>query len=371
MFEPYTLNQVLERAAEKRFATASFFCGVGGSALGYALAGGNVLFGVDASRQATIAFQRNFPTARSILADINQIGASDESVRHFLHTHDLADAHLDILDGSPPCTEFSRSGRGQRPFESTAGLIFPFLRIAHCLRPKAILIENVPEFVRSEIFRPAETFLRFGEDDRRHYYSAVRVLDASDFGTPQRRRRALMIALREDIARQAGFAEDARIVRLFPRADAEPSILREALDGLHPNAQAARPYCAALRPSAYRRVAARMRTSPRNPIRIRHLGRDRPFELCRASLDHPSPTLTCLGQAPNGLGGVLHPLANRKFSVPEIKRIMGAPDDIHLEGSVTNAAQQLCNMVPPPLIARVAASVHDLALRGAIETDGD
>jgi hypothetical protein len=76
------------------------------------------------------------------------------------------------------------------------------------------------------------------------------------------------------------------------------------------------------------------------------------FTLARTSWDRPAPTLVIAGQKPDGLSGAIQPELDRKFTVPELKRLFGLPDDFILTGTIEEAVQCICNMVPPLLSRR-------------------
>jgi len=90
---------------------------------------------------------------------------------------------------------------------------------------------------------------------------------------------------------------------------------------------------------------------------------DKWFTLRRCSWDRPVPTLTVAGQAPDGRCGALHPAEDRKFTIPELKRLFGMPDDFVVTGTLMQAAERLCRMVPPLLMKAVAESVYERVLR--------
>ena len=70
-----------------------------------------------------------------------------------------------------------------------------------------------------------------------------------------------------------------------------------------------------------------------------------------------------MGQRPDGLSGALHPVEDRKFSLPELKRLTGLPDDFVLTGSLGQATERICRMVPPPLMQAIAERVYERVLK--------
>ena len=60
--------------------------------------------------------------------------------------------------------------------------------------------------------------------------------------------------------------------------------------------------------------------------------------------------------------GAIHPDQDRKFTIPELKRLTGLPDDFILSGTLGQAAERVCRMVPPFLTKAVAESIYDNVL---------
>ena len=87
------------------------------------------------------------------------------------------------------------------------------------------------------------------------------------------------------------------------------------------------------------------------------------FKLKRASFDMPCFTLTCTGQQPDAPSGVVHPVEARKFTLPELRRLTGLPDDYVCTGTLAQAVERVCRMVPPPLTKALADRIYDRVLR--------
>jgi DNA (cytosine-5)-methyltransferase 1 len=85
------------------------------------------------------------------------------------------------------------------------------------------------------------------------------------------------------------------------------------------------------------------------------------FNLIRPSRDEPSPTVLSTGGG--GLASVAHPVERRKFSIGELKRICGFPDDFVLKGSYADQWARLGNAVPPVMMSHVAAALRDGVLK--------
>jgi DNA-cytosine methyltransferase len=147
------------------------FAGAGGLTLGFKLAGLEPVFAVEIDPWAARTYKTNF-------------GA------HVLD-HPIETVHsfpaADLVIGGPPCQGFSPLGRDRDEGSRTElnRLWRHFLRAVELVRPGAFLIENVPEFLKSDQFA---AFLRAAKRRIPEYEVDCRVLNAADFGVPQRRR---------------------------------------------------------------------------------------------------------------------------------------------------------------------------------------
>lgn len=87
---------------------------------------------------------------------------------------------------------------------------------------------------------------------------------------------------------------------------------------------------------------------------------DRYFNLVRPHPDQPSPTVTQVGGSNPGTASVIHPDGWRKFTIAELRRVCGFPDDFQLTGTYAQQWERLGRAVPPPMMAAVARAVRDL-----------
>jgi len=182
---------------ETIFSVVDLFAGVGGFSLGFLKASEqatNFKFDlrllVDSDPTAVDTFKRNFPGIPFWPKDLGNVHGSD-----VLKLAKLKMGELDFLVGGPPCQGFSPNGK--RWLEDNRNkLIARFIEIACQMQPKCAIIENVPsalsayEKIYSEEIR--EVF--------KGYVVKSAVLNASQFGVPQIRKRAFIVALRQDLA---------------------------------------------------------------------------------------------------------------------------------------------------------------------------
>jgi DNA (cytosine-5)-methyltransferase 1 len=167
------------------------FCGCGGLSSGFSQAGFKILGGLDKNDQALVTFQRNFPRARAIAADLSQL-EPDTVARRF----GLRRGELDCLIGGPPCQGFSKNVPAADRFldDPRNRLMRVFLDFVESLKPRFVLIENVAEVLRA--YEGAVSREITGRLNDLGYEVESAVLNSANFGVPQLRRRAFFLASR-------------------------------------------------------------------------------------------------------------------------------------------------------------------------------
>lgn len=165
-----------KRKAMGKLRAVDLYSGVGGWALGLRLAGIEV---VASYERCGIANETNFKN--------NRHQAQTVDIRR-LSLDDLPN-NIDIVVGSPPCTQFSLSNRGGSG-DIADGLkdIIKFLTIVDHLKPKFWAMENVPRVVNilEHELQPGGCLEQF-----QHLNVTPRIINMEDFGLPQRRRRCI------------------------------------------------------------------------------------------------------------------------------------------------------------------------------------
>jgi DNA (cytosine-5)-methyltransferase 1 len=178
------------------FSVVDLFAGIGGFAEGFLRANdGQSKFEfelrllVDFDPTASFTFKKNYPRIPFWTADLAKI--EPEKLLELLGMHR---GELDFLIGGPPCQGFSPSGKRWLD-DNRNRLLSRFIELAHDLEPKCVMIENVPTALSAF----AQIFDEQIHEAFRGYKVRHTVLNASSFGVPQIRRRAFIVALREDL----------------------------------------------------------------------------------------------------------------------------------------------------------------------------
>lgn len=166
----------------RQFTSVEICAGAGGQALGLELAGFHHLALVEIEEKACETLSLNRPEWNVINVDVKQFDGEPY-------------VGVDLLSGGIPCPPFSVAGK-QLGHKDERDLFPEIVRLAAECHPKAILIENVKGFLQTKFddYRVALTkdFEKLG------YRGEWKLLNASDFGVPQLRPRALFVAFRND-----------------------------------------------------------------------------------------------------------------------------------------------------------------------------
>lgn len=158
--------------------------------LGFEQAGFDIALAVDSDAHHVTTHHRNFPYGLSKRASVAEL--TGEQLRRWLD-----DRPVDLLFGGPPCQGFSTMG-GRDSDDPRNSLVHHFVRLVGDLRPRAVVMENVPGMgsgATAPLFRHAIASL---EAHGYRVTQPVQALDASRFGVPQKRKRLFVLAIRDD-----------------------------------------------------------------------------------------------------------------------------------------------------------------------------
>lgn len=167
----------------KDFKFIDLFAGIGGIRLGFESVGGKCVFSSEFDEDACITYEANFGEHPS--GDITKIDAKD-----------IPD--FDILLGGFPCQAFSIIGKKEGFANETCGtLFFDIERILKEKMPPAFMLENVRNLTAHD---GGKTFKIIREHlEKLGYHVYAKVLNALDYGVPQKRERIFIIGFLEDV----------------------------------------------------------------------------------------------------------------------------------------------------------------------------
>lgn len=335
----------------------SLFAGAGGLDIGVDNAGFKTTCAIELDAHCVSTLRQNARGKIVWQVDIRALDAIRVADTLSLRSGDLA-----LLHGGPPCQPFSQIGKKRGMSDPKGPLAFEMVRFADALRPAAIMIEQVPRFLNtiysgSTLVKDAlaEEFHAIGYD----LYASV--LDAVNYGVPQRRKRAMIVCV----------PSGQKYNHPFEMSLPEPATVGEAIKDLPP---AVSPGSEPLAPNhiditpprdrqriSYVREGEWLSKSDAPPeIRQRLTAKDS-TKFRRVDRTKPSITLRC-GET------FYHPIQDRYLTPRETARIQGFPDRHVFVGPIRRRSgsardldqhRQVANAVPPPLAQAVASSIKD------------
>lgn len=315
------------------------FAGCGGLSTGFLDAGLYVAAGFEIDQRAVDAFDYNhaYRGSRGYVADLNLASGAELLERAGID-------RTDFIIGGPPCQPFSIAGKRRGASDNRADLIGHFIRIVRELKPKAFLLENVPNLVIAggAILEEAKAAFR-----QLGYSVDHRVVSAADYGVPQNRKRLIVLGV-----------QGKHVIR-FPdpshgTADRPLRSASEAIADLPDSGEFGETGIFNHEPTAHSRDMVE---------RFSQLGvgkRERGSFHDRLHPDRPSYTL----RAGSGNFSPLRPVHykyDRVITVRESARLQGFSDDFLWPDRIPRLQQyrQVGNAVPPPMAEAFAVCLAD------------
>lgn len=168
------------------YGVVDLFCGVGGLTCGLEKAGLTVVAGYDLDETCRYTYTKN-NHAEFINKNIEDV--TGKEVKHLLRGYDVK-----ILAGCAPCQPFSRHQKDKKNRQKHKDwkLLYQFGRLVDEVRPHIVSMENVPELANEKVFQDFVDILK-----KLGYFVTYNIVNAADYGVPQRRKRLLLLASRK------------------------------------------------------------------------------------------------------------------------------------------------------------------------------
>jgi DNA (cytosine-5)-methyltransferase 1 len=369
------------------------FAGAGGLAVGFRSAGWAIVGGNDLDKDAGATFRLNFPESVFFEGPVSAVTA--EKVLNYCG---LKEGELDCLIGGPPCQSFSYNNHQRSEKDARARLFEDYLRIVRGLRPKTLVMENVPGILTIGDGSVIEAIKAVLESEELGYKCDVQILSAEEYGTPQTRRRVFIVASRagdpkEMIPAPTHRSADPRKARSNSQKGLRRTVTVLSAIGDLPqiangggepvvrrgNVKPFSGFQRAIR-KGVRRVFNHVchGLTEVNLSRVIHVPeggnwRDIPRELLPAGMqrarlsDHTKRygrlaregyASTLLTKCDPHWGAYIHPTQDRTISVREAARLQGFPDIFQFAGThLGKHYEQVGNAVPVPVAEALGRSV--------------
>ena len=333
------------------------FCGCGGLSLGFEKAGFDILLGIDAWEDAITTFNYNHKNSKGLCADLSTLNPKDI-------VSQLDGKSVDVIIGGPPCQGFSVAGK--RIVDDERNKLYKnFVRFVEFFKPKAFMMENVPNIlsIGGGIVRDAivKDFSDLG------YKVVYKILIAADYGVPQNRRRTFFVGfmngneftfplptVKQKVTSKEAISDlpdktvlDGAKYPVTPQSNYQ-KLMRKNVNGLYNH-----------------RVTVHTEQTKRIIAMVPDGGnyKDLPVELqqirkvhiawTRLDSSKPSFTIDC------GHNHHFHYKYNRVPTVRESARIQSFPDDFIFLGKLGSQLRQVGNAVPPLMAEEIAKEIKN------------
>lgn len=322
------------------------FAGAGGLALGLEQAGFKHIGLVEFDKSAANTLITNRPNWNVICEDITTI-----TQKNLEKLFNINKGELDLLSGGAPCQSFSYAGKRLGLQDVRGTLFFHYATFLEQLQPKMFLFENVRGLLTHDKGKTYHTILDIFESQG--YKTFHKVLNAWDYGVPQKRERLITVGIRIDLVDMCSFN--------FPKKYKYHPIIRDVKLDVNPSNEECVRYSEAkekifslVPPGGYWRNI--------NPDIAKNymktcwfMGGGRTGILRRIGLDEPSLTvLTSPGMKQTDR---CHPIEVRPFSYRENARIQTFPDTWEFCGKLSDKYKQVGNAVPVNLAKEIGLEI--------------
>lgn len=316
----------------RRWTVLSLFAGAGGLDLGFR--GGFTFLGKSYPRTAfdiVKAYDINPKAVETYNANLEPVCEVKDVTT--LNPNELPRA--DVALGGFPCQDFSLAGKRQGINVHRGNLYKALVLAVEATRPKIFVAENVKGLLTAN----AGLAIRIITDDFANagpgYKIHMTLLNAADFGVPQRRERVFIVGVRKDLEGDFDFPEPTHAPPLLAdERDLSPWITaKEALADLEDEERLKS------MPNWEWSKASKNRGQGNNPIKP----------------DEPSPTI----RAEHHGNIEFHYSLPRRLSVREAARLQSFPDDFVFQAPMSEAYKLVGNAVPPVLAWHLAVAIQE------------
>lgn len=338
---------------DRRPLAIDLFSGCGGLTLGLKQADFRVIGAIEMDSLACETYLMNHLGVAVWPNDIRCVCAET-----MMRAMGIREGELDLIAGCPPCQGFSTLttlNNSKKQDDERNDLVFEYMRFVRVFLPKAVMLENVPGLRHNwRMSLILEQLAILG------YSARTEVLDAADYGVPQRRKRLILVAGRRgriDLGHKVDKAVTvATAIRALPKHG-------ESGDPLHDFPE-----------HRSKEVMARIASTPKDGGSRADAGTQHALachERCDGFKDvygrmrwaDVSPTITS-GCFNPSKGRFLHPEEDRAITLREAALLQSFPPNykFSLRRGKTNAATMIGNALPPEFIRRHAVKIAEYVL---------
>jgi len=343
-----------------KYSGIDLFAGAGGLSLGLTKNNINIVLANEIESDFAKTYALNHQNTKMLNKDIHDIDFKNELKK-------LKLSSVDILCGGPPCQGFSTVGKKNK-LDKRNSLFWEFIRAVNEVEPKVVLFENVSGFKKLYSGDAYCTLLK--ELDSIGYKVSSQIMDASEYGLPQKRLRTIVVGVEKnkefkfpEITNYANSLFHKPLLNIMDGISDLPDLCagqskteyltapkNEYQNKMRKNVTLLTEHNASNYGEKMQKI---LKLIPKNgsitdlPESLRPKSY---FNNVYARLDAtmPAPTITRNFGTPSS-SRCVHPFQNRALSTREGARLQSFPDDFIFYGSKTSKNLQIGNAVPPIL----------------------
>ena len=359
-----------DKKTTKKRTFIDLFCGSGGFSRGFIDSGFECIATSDFDPFVSEAHRTNFPGIPHICGDLQDSNVKQQIYKIAQKEKEIF-GDIELIVGGPPCQGFSMAGKRRLSSynqdienDSRNDLMIDFLEVIGQIKPRWVIVENVPGITSLNDGLYIEFLLT--ELDNLGYHTDRdnwRILNAADYGVPQKRQRFVLITYRKDLPdyvipwpKKKYFANPKSHQNMHRAVgDVISDLIDEStygeIDGHtppkhHPVVSERFSYVPPGERMDPQKIPERLRlgVKTKKPIgRFNHV-------FFRLDISKPSTTMV-----PGHNAFPIHPILHRTLTIREVARIQTFPDEHIFVGPIINRGTQVGNAFPP-LLASVIGS---------------
>ncbi|BDV03179.1 DNA (cytosine-5-)-methyltransferase [Candidatus Hepatoplasma crinochetorum] len=347
-----------------KFRVLDLFSGAGGFSFGLSLNKNfEIVLATDFDENSLKTFKKNHQQSEIILGDIKNLKIKEEIINQ------AKKLKVNMIIGGPPCQGFSLKGKKLGLNDSRNFLFLEYFNIVNVIKPKLFIIENVKSMLSSSNgYFLKEIIKIFGDIGYKISYG---VLDSSDFGVPQKRKRAIIIGClikKIDLPIKTNFKKitihdaisDLKNLNSGEKGEAFYLFKPESFyqKKMRKNSEYPQWHCAS---NHSKEAIKKMSLIPENGDKNdlpKNLRTNQKFSntWSRLQWSDLSPTIDTRFDTPSN-GQTIHPILNRSITPREAARIQSFPDSFHFIGNKTSICKQIGNAVPPLMAKAIGSKI--------------
>lgn len=279
-----------------------------------------LIYALDIDQKALNTHRLNFECENVVCGDIREID-----------TDTIPDC--DVLIGGFPCQSFSTVNPTKDPFDDRANLYKQMVRVVEAKKPRIFIAENVKGFMtlyKGQIFeKVCNAFRDVG------YELYPKLINAANYGVPQKRERVIIVGVRKDIKKEFLFPKETTAEKWVPLSVAVPKLAIEEKKYYFSE-----------------KAVQGMKNAKNNMKRGLAQKLDEPCltvtsHLAKVSINSRDPVLLVDEEKE----------LYRRFTPREAARIQSFPDSFKFAGSESDAYRQIGNAVPPVMFWHIANAI--------------